>query len=119
MRDAYFELYPDSTGFSGVTLAGSDAYGVLRVAVETVLASGVDPGDTARFRAAVRDALASIEGYPGVTGDITYAGTDGTPASRSMGLLVVRNVEPDGRYERDSMGYFVLLPDSTVFYPVE
>ncbi len=119
VQDAYFELYPSSVGFSGVTLAGSDAYGVIRAAIETAIRSGADPADVARFRVAVRDALASIEGYPGVTGDITYAGTEGTPANRSMGLLVVRNVLPDGRYERDSMGYFLIGPDSTVFYPHE
>src|SRR5690606_20232470 len=112
VRDAYFEIYPDSIGFSGVTLAGSDAYGVLRAAIEKALASGADPGNIDAFRAAVRDALASTEGYPGVTGDITFVGTDGTPASRSMGLLVVREVGPDGTYKRDSMGYFAIEPGS-------
>ena len=46
-------------------------------------------------------------------------GTEGTPANRSMGLLVVRNVLPDGKYERDSMGYFMIGPDLTDFYPHE
>lgn len=119
VQDAYFEMFPDSVGFSGVTLAGSDAYGVLLAAIEKAIASGADPSDIARFRVAVRDALASTEGYPGVTGDITYVGTDGTPANRSMGLLVVRDVAPDGTYQRDSMGYFAIKPGSIVFHPSE
>lgn len=119
VRDAYFELFPNSVGFSGVSLAGSDAYGVLRVAIEKAIASGVSPSDIARFRAAVRDALASLEGYLGVTGEITYLGTEGTPASRSMGLLVVRDVKPNGAYERDSLGYFAIEPGSIVFHPAE
>jgi branched-chain amino acid transport system substrate-binding protein len=36
---------------------------------------------------AIRDALASIEGYPGVSGEITYAGTDGTPANRTIAFF--------------------------------
>lgn len=119
IREAYFAMYPDSVGFSGVTLAGSDAYGVLVAAIERAIASGADPSNIARFRAAVRDALAATQGYPGVTGDITFAGTDGTPAERSMGLLVVRNVAPDGSYVRDSMGYFSIRPGSIEFHPHE
>ena len=119
VREAYFALYPNSTGFSGVTLAGSDAYLVLREAIARALSGGADPANVAAFRKAVRDALASIEGYPGVTGDLTFKGTDGTPASRSMGLLVVRRVRADGSYERDSLGYFSIQPGSVVFHPHE
>ena len=37
-------------------------------------------------RAGRVDALMALENFPGVSGDITYVGTDGTPANRVMGL---------------------------------
>ena len=40
VQDAYFEMYPGSVGFSGVTLAGSDAYGVLRAVSTDAIGSG-------------------------------------------------------------------------------
>lgn len=116
---AYMELYPNSTGFGGSTLAGSDAYGVLLQAIEQVLAAGYSLHDITWFRLAVRDVLASTTDYPGVTGTITFAGTDGTPASRTIGLLQVEDVAPDGTYTRSSQGYFVIEPGGTVFIPAE
>lgn len=74
--EIYRAEYPDA-GFTGFTLAGADAYKVVVAAIE---AAGSD--DTA----AVRDALANLEGFPGVSGEITFVGTDGTPANRVMGL---------------------------------
>lgn len=119
VQEVYSELYPESRGFGGVTLAGSDAYGVLRAAIERALESGVSVDDLAGFRAAVRDALASLVDYPGVTGRLTFAGTDGTPASRSIGLLAVENADPDGQYERVAKGYFVIEPTGTVYHEGE
>lgn len=64
--------------YNGFVLTGADAYFVVAQAIEA--AGSTD-------RAEVRDALASLEAFPGVSGDITFAGTDGTPANRVMGLF--------------------------------
>jgi len=52
--------------------------------------------------AAVRDALAALENFPGVSGDITYVGTDGTPANRIMGLYAYE-VAADGSWEKATL----------------
>ncbi len=67
----------DEANFTGFTLSGADAYKVVWQAV-----TDADSTDSA----AVRDALMVLENFPGVSGDITYVGTDGTPANRVMGL---------------------------------
>jgi len=74
---SFNESQPDGT-FNGFTLAGADAYNVIVAAIEE--AGSDDP-------AAVRDALQSLENFPGVSGPITYVGTDGTPANRIMGFF--------------------------------
>lgn len=71
----YKKLNPDGD-FNGFTLAGADAYGVL---AEAITQAGTDDAS------AIRDALGELENYPGVTGAITYKGTDGTPANRILG----------------------------------
>lgn len=76
-RASFDESQPDGT-FNGFTLAGADAYNVIIAALEA--AGSDDP-------AAVRDALANLENFPGVSGPITYAGTDGTPANRILGFF--------------------------------
>ena len=45
---------------------------------------------------AVRDALQSLSSFPGVTGDVTYEGTDGTPADRVMGFFTYENATYPG-----------------------
>jgi branched-chain amino acid transport system substrate-binding protein len=80
---------PTAADFNGFTLAGADSYNVI---VEAIRVAGTDEA------AAVRDALANIEGYPGVSGDITYVGTDGTPADRVIGLFEY-NVESSDNWE--------------------
>ncbi|HEX7003446.1 MAG TPA: ABC transporter substrate-binding protein [Trueperaceae bacterium] len=75
--EAFEQQFPDAT-VTGFTLSGADAYYVLMEAIER--AGSTDPQE-------VRDALASLEGFPGVSGEITYVGTDGTPANRVMGLF--------------------------------
>lgn len=72
---------PDGT-FNGFTLAGADALNVL---VEAIRVAGTDEVD------AVREALANLENFAGVTGDITFKGTDGTPADRIMGFFEYQN----------------------------
>lgn len=71
------EFRPDGT-FNGFTLAGADSYNALVQAIEDAGATEAD---------AVREALANLEGFAGVTGEITYVGTDGTPADRIMGFF--------------------------------
>lgn len=68
--------FPNS-GFTGFTLAAADAYKVVLAAIEAGDSVAIDD---------VRDALQAMEDFPGVTGDITFLGTDGTPANRIMGL---------------------------------
>ena len=76
-RTSFDESQPDGT-FNGFTLAGADAYNVIVAAIEA--AGSTEP-------AAVRDALANLQNFPGVSGPITYVGTDGTPANRIMGFF--------------------------------
>lgn len=69
---------PDATDFNGFTLAGADTLNVIAEAIDKAASS-----DTA----AIRDALAALEGFPGVSGEITYAGTDGTPSARTIAFF--------------------------------
>lgn len=75
--DHFSDMFPGED-YNGFVLTGADAY--------FVVAQAIEDADSADL-AAVRDALASLEGFPGVSGDITFAGTDGTPANRVMGLF--------------------------------
>lgn len=84
-REVFLQEH-DEANFTGFTLTGADAFKLIVHAIET--AGSAD-------NAAVRDAMAAIDGFPGVTGDVTYAGTDGTPADRVMGLY---------RYDFDADG---------------
>ena len=70
---------PDYTDFNGFTLAGADSMNVM---VEALNQAGEGADDDA-----VLEALSNIEGYPGVSGEITYAGTDGTPADRTIAFF--------------------------------
>jgi len=75
----FFDLiFPDAADFNGFTLAGADSFNVLVQAVDD--ADSIDP-------AAVLTALQNLEGYAGVSGEITYAGTDGTPADRTIAFF--------------------------------
>ncbi len=76
-RASFDESQPDGT-FNGFTLAGADAYNVIVAAIEA--AGSTEPD-------AVLNALAGLEDYPGVSGPITFAGTDGTPSNRIMGFF--------------------------------
>ena len=77
---AFFDIQnPDATDFNGFTLAGADS---LNVMAEAISVAG-DGASTAE----IRDALAALEGYAGVSGEITYAGTDGTPSDRTIAFF--------------------------------
>ena len=76
-RQFYDVVFPDGD-FNGFTLAGADSLNVIAEAIGNAASTSV---------ADVRDALASLDGYPGVSGDITYAGTDGTPANRTIAFF--------------------------------
>jgi branched-chain amino acid transport system substrate-binding protein len=75
---AFFRASMPNGTFNGFTLAGADAMNVI---LQAIADAGTDEVD------AVRDALAALENYPGVTGAITFEGTDGTPADRIMGFF--------------------------------
>lgn len=79
--------FPDATDFNGFTLAGADAFNVV---AEAVSQAGTDEGD------AVLAALQGLDGYPGVSGTITYAGTDGTPADRTIAFFEYQVPGADG-----------------------
>ena len=75
----YFEAIKNAKpgDFNGFVLAGADSYNVLVAAIKAAGTTDVK---------AVRDALANMEHYPGVSGDITFKGTDGTPKDRTIGF---------------------------------
>lgn len=77
--ESFFRVaFPNAADFNGFTLSGADSLNVVAEAVQR--AGNGDP-------AAVRDELAELENYPGVSGEITYKGTDGTPADRTIGFF--------------------------------
>lgn len=80
--------------FTGFTLSGADAYRVVWQAIESA-------GEAEA--AAVRDALMEMEDFPGVSGDITYVGTDGTPANRVVGRYGYVFAD-DGSWEKTTLG---------------
>lgn len=78
--EAFFRVaFPDATDFNGFTLAGADSLNVMAEAI----GNAGEGADTV----AIRDALAALENYPGVSGEITYAGTDGTPSARTIAFF--------------------------------
>ena len=78
---------PEATDFNGFTLSGADTINVMVEAIR--LAGSTDPD-------AVHAALSGLEGFPGVSGDITYAGTDGTPADRTIAFFQYNVPGADG-----------------------
>jgi branched-chain amino acid transport system substrate-binding protein len=85
-RTFFAENQPDGT-FNGFTLAGADALNVIVQAIE-------DAGSAEA--AAVRDAMANLDNFPGVSGPITFAGTDGTPTNRILGFFEYQVPGADG-----------------------
>lgn len=79
--------YPDATDFNGFTLAGADSMNVIAEAARIA-----GSGDAMT----VRGALAGLTDYPGVSGSITYAGTDGTPANRTIAFFQYQVPGADG-----------------------
>jgi branched-chain amino acid transport system substrate-binding protein len=85
---AFFRvLFPDAADFNGFTLAGADSMNVIAEAVRTAATSD----------ATVLDALSDLEGYPGVSGVVTFRGTDGSPAERIIGIYEYQVPGPDGQ----------------------
>lgn len=78
-RTFFRVAFPDATDFNGFTLAGADS---LNAIAEAIRIAG--PGASIPE---IRDALASLENFPGVSGEITFAGTDGTPAARTIAFF--------------------------------
>lgn len=76
-RTAFVEKYGADAFFGGFALAGADAY--------FVVAHGLEQAGEANS-AALQKALAELENYPGVSGNVTYKGTDGTPKDRTIGF---------------------------------
>ena len=85
-QDFHAEQFPDAD-FNGFTLAGADAYNVL---IESVERAGTTETE------AVLEELANLEDYAGVSGSITYAGTDGTPADRTIAFFEYQVPGEDG-----------------------
>ncbi len=78
-KKKYFEAIKNAKpgDFNGFVLAGADSYNVLVAAIKAAGSTDINK---------VRDALANLENYPGVSGNITYKGTDGTPKDRTIGF---------------------------------
>lgn len=84
---AFRVVFPGASDLNGFTLAGADSLNVVLEAMR--VAGSNDPG-------AVLAALQGLSGYPGVSGDITYAGTDGTPADRTIAFFSYNVPGSDG-----------------------
>jgi branched-chain amino acid transport system substrate-binding protein len=91
--EAFRSAYGTTGSVTGLALAGADAFNVVAAAIEA--AGSTD-------RAAVQAALAGLENFPGVSGPITFAGTDGTPSDRTIGFFEYR-VEVDGSWDKVGM----------------
>ncbi len=77
--EAFFRVaFPDAADFNGFTLAGADSLNVMAEAFARAGSTDVD---------AINAALAALDGFPGVSGEITYAGTDGTPSDRTIAFF--------------------------------
>ncbi len=77
--EAFFRVaFPDAADFNGFTLAGADSLNVMAEAFSRAGSTDVD---------AINAALAALDGFPGVSGEITYAGTDGTPSDRTIAFF--------------------------------
>lgn len=83
VRATAFETFfrvqnPDAPDFNGFTLAGADSLSVMVDAIKRAGSTDI---------AAVRDALQATVNFPGVSGEITYDGTDGTPSDRTIAFF--------------------------------
>lgn len=78
---------PEATDFNGWTLSGADSFNAIQAAIEIADSTESDE---------VLAALQALDMYPGVSGDITYAGTDGTPADRMIAFFELAVPGADG-----------------------
>ncbi len=75
---AFFKLLFPEGEFNGFTLAGADSLNVIAAAIREAGSSDPD---------AVLAALSNMTDFAGVSGSITYAGTDGTPKDRTIAFF--------------------------------
>ena len=97
LRTAHPESNPTIETY---TLSARDALGMVLHVV-----SDMDIVDSE----AIQRALANLNAYPGVTGDITYAGTGGTPTERTVGLFLITS-ESGVNVEQAIEGILVSAP---------
>ncbi len=81
------ENMPQATDFNGWTLSGADSFNAIQAAIED---AGSIESD------AVLASLQALDMYPGVSGDITFLGTDGTPADRMVAFFELAVPGEDG-----------------------
>src|SRR5690554_1485588 len=81
------ENMPQATDFNGWTLSGADSFNAIQAAIETADSTDSDE---------VLAALQALDMFPGVSGDITYLGTDGTPADRMIAFFELAVPGADG-----------------------
>src|SRR5690554_3991008 len=92
VRAAEFEEFftanmPDATDFNGWTLSGADSFNALQAAIENAGSTDMEE---------VREALQALDAFPGVSGDITFLDTDGTPADRMVAFFELHVPGEDG-----------------------
>lgn len=86
-EEFFVEAMPDAHDFNGWTLSGADSYNAIMAAVDNAGSADSDE---------VLAALQALDMYPGVSGDITYLGTDGTPADRMIAFFELAVPGADG-----------------------
>lgn len=86
-QEFFKEAMPDSKDFNGWTLSGADSYNAIKAAIEEAGSTSEDD---------VLAALQNLDAYPGVSGDITFKGTDGTPSDRMIAFFELQVPGADG-----------------------
>lgn len=84
--EAFNQLYEEKTGAASETVFNAVGYDLIKVLEAAVSAAGSTEA------AALRDAIANLEGVQGATSLITYKGTDGMPV-REVSLIRVAGGE--------------------------
>ncbi|MGI9504349.1 MAG: ABC transporter substrate-binding protein, partial [Geminicoccaceae bacterium] len=84
--EAFNQLYEEKTGAASETVFNAVGYDLIKVLEAAVTAAGSTDA------AALRDAIANLEGVQGATSLITYKGTDGMPV-REVSLIRVAGGE--------------------------
>jgi len=85
--EAFNAAFEKATGHAPESTYEVNGYEIGLVLDEAVKVAG------SADSAAIRTAIAGLKGFPGITGNITYAGTDGMPL-RAVVLMRYKNGEP-------------------------